>query len=338
MFSSFVLFSAGFVIGSAYWFFPVNFPPTEWAESKTFTYNFFPKSPKSVQKKRLPDALIIGVKKSGTGALIEFVRMHPDVAAPKTEEVHFFDMFYDKGIEYYYSKLPFVTPDQILMEKTPAYFHVEEVTQLIMDTFGPNVKFIIVVRDPIDRMISDYTHDHVLHFIEEPFHDLAFRVNPLTAQREVNASFEPVLHSNYIKHLRRFLNVGFKLENFLFIDGDKLSENPGHELQTVERFLGIRPMFTESMFYYDDVKGFPCVRLHAQFADGTIREGGLGTKENPRACLDKSKGRPDEIKPHLTEEEREMFVRYFAPLNRQFFEIIGFEIPSWQCVDPDHCF
>lgn len=50
--------------------------------------------------KKFPQAIIIGVKKGGTRALLEFLRIHPDVRAVGAEP-HFFDRFYDKGLEWY---------------------------------------------------------------------------------------------------------------------------------------------------------------------------------------------------------------------------------------------
>lgn len=50
--------------------------------------------------KRLPHALIIGVKKAGTRALLEYLRLHPDVRAPGPEP-HFFDKNYKKGLNWY---------------------------------------------------------------------------------------------------------------------------------------------------------------------------------------------------------------------------------------------
>lgn len=50
--------------------------------------------------KKFPQAIIIGVKKGGTRALLEFLRIHPDVRAVGAEP-HFFDRFYDKGQEWY---------------------------------------------------------------------------------------------------------------------------------------------------------------------------------------------------------------------------------------------
>ena len=50
--------------------------------------------------KKLPNALIVGVKKGGTRAVLEFIRIHPDVRALGTEP-HFFDRHYDRGLDWY---------------------------------------------------------------------------------------------------------------------------------------------------------------------------------------------------------------------------------------------
>lgn len=50
--------------------------------------------------KRLPQAVIIGVKKGGTRALLEFLRVHPDVRAAGAEP-HFFDRNYGRGLAWY---------------------------------------------------------------------------------------------------------------------------------------------------------------------------------------------------------------------------------------------
>ncbi len=53
-----------------------------------------------VPQRRLPDAIIIGVKKSGTRALLEYLRLHPRVRAPGPE-IHFFDRYYTRGLDWY---------------------------------------------------------------------------------------------------------------------------------------------------------------------------------------------------------------------------------------------
>ncbi|XP_070341468.1 LOW QUALITY PROTEIN: heparan sulfate glucosamine 3-O-sulfotransferase 4-like [Equus asinus] len=53
-------------------------------------------------EKKLPHALVIGVKKGGTRELLEAIRVHPDVRARTVGiEPHFFDRNYEKGLEWY---------------------------------------------------------------------------------------------------------------------------------------------------------------------------------------------------------------------------------------------
>lgn len=54
----------------------------------------------STFERRLPNAIIIGVKKCGTRALIEYLRLHPNVKATGPEP-HFFDRYYHLGLEWY---------------------------------------------------------------------------------------------------------------------------------------------------------------------------------------------------------------------------------------------
>ncbi|KJH43375.1 hypothetical protein DICVIV_10601 [Dictyocaulus viviparus] len=51
-------------------------------------------------RKKFPSAIIVGVKKAGTRALLEFLRLNPNIRAPGPE-VHFFDKNYHKGLDWY---------------------------------------------------------------------------------------------------------------------------------------------------------------------------------------------------------------------------------------------
>ena len=78
-----------------------GFSDTSSNEGGTQTADHHPQSdPKSARRRRLPSALIIGAKKSGTRALLEFMRSHPNVKA-MAQESHFFDKHYDKGLDWY---------------------------------------------------------------------------------------------------------------------------------------------------------------------------------------------------------------------------------------------
>ncbi len=59
-----------------------------------------PSMGKDSPERRLPETIIIGVKKGGTRALLEYLRLNPMVKAPGPE-VHFFDRHYDRGLDWY---------------------------------------------------------------------------------------------------------------------------------------------------------------------------------------------------------------------------------------------
>jgi Sulfotransferase domain len=52
-------------------------------------------------QRNLPDFLIIGVKKCGTRALLEFVNMHPDVEEKKEQDFFSTDSLHSKGLDWY---------------------------------------------------------------------------------------------------------------------------------------------------------------------------------------------------------------------------------------------
>src|SRR2546422_921311 len=50
---------------------------------------------------RLPDFVIIGAKRSGTTSLTRYLGAHPDVFMARPKEPHFFDLHYDRGLDWY---------------------------------------------------------------------------------------------------------------------------------------------------------------------------------------------------------------------------------------------
>lgn len=77
-------------------------------------------------------ALVIGVRKCGTRALLEMLYLHPRIQKA-AGEVHFFDRDenYWKGLEWYRKKMPHSFRGQITIEKSPSYFVTPEVSAKI---------------------------------------------------------------------------------------------------------------------------------------------------------------------------------------------------------------
>ncbi|KAK2190723.1 hypothetical protein NP493_73g05081 [Ridgeia piscesae] len=113
------------------------------------------------RQRRLPQCIIIGVMKCGTSALISFMNLHPDVATAPGES-NYFNNYYNRTLEWYRSQMPLSRANQTTMSKTANYFEKYEVIDRIY-AMDPNVKIILVVRDPVYIYRSSYAL-HIEHW------------------------------------------------------------------------------------------------------------------------------------------------------------------------------
>ncbi|XP_013402907.1 heparan sulfate glucosamine 3-O-sulfotransferase 6 [Lingula anatina] len=247
--------------------------------------------------KKLPSAIIIGVKKGGTRALLEFLRLHPDIRAPGPE-THFFDRNYDLGLEWYRKQMPATLDGQITMEKTPSYFITKEVPKRIYQT-DKDMKLILVVRDPVTRAISDYTQTASKHTVPS-FENFAILDNRTGV---LDTSWSAIKIGVYAKHLERWLKY-FPLHQICFVSGERLITDPAKELAKVQDFLGLKRVISDKHFYFNTTKGFPCLK----------KPEGSG---NPR-CLGKTKGR---VHPAVDPQVLKRLHNFYRPFNAKFYQM-----------------
>ncbi|XP_053471801.1 heparan sulfate glucosamine 3-O-sulfotransferase 3A1 [Ictalurus furcatus] len=250
--------------------------------------------------KEFPQAVIIGVKKGGTRALLEFLRVHPDVRAVGAEP-HFFDRFYDKGLEWYRNLMPRTLEGQITMEKTPSYFVTREAPHRIFN-MNRNTKLIVVVRDPVTRAVSDYTQTLSKNPGLPSFQNLVFKNS---SKGLIDTSWSAVRIGIYSKHLENWLRY-FPLSRLLFVSGERLVTDPASEMERVQDFLGLKRLVTSKHFYFNQTKGFPCLKK----PEGSSR---------PR-CLGKSKGRAH---PHIPSDVLYKLRDFYRPFNLKFYQMTG---------------
>ncbi|XP_035389126.1 heparan sulfate glucosamine 3-O-sulfotransferase 3A1 [Electrophorus electricus] len=250
--------------------------------------------------KRLPQAIIIGVKKGGTRALLEFLRVHPDIRAVGAEP-HFFDRNYDNGLDWYRELMPKTLEGQITMEKTPSYFVTREAPARIY-SMSRATKLIVVVRDPVTRAISDYTQTLSKKPDIPTFESLTFKNR---TSGLIDTSWSAVQIGIYAKHLDNWLQF-FPMRQILFVSGEWLISDPAGELGRVQDFLGLKRIITDKHFYFNQTKGFPCLKK----AEGSSKP----------HCLGKTKGRTHpNIHPEVVQRLRD----FYRPFNMKFYQMAG---------------
>uniref|UniRef100_A0A8C8DLM1 Sulfotransferase n=1 Tax=Oryzias sinensis TaxID=183150 RepID=A0A8C8DLM1_9TELE len=228
-------------------------------------------SPPPGTKKQIPQSIIIGVRKGGTRALLEMLDIHPDVAAAATE---------------------------ITIEKTPGYFTSALAPERIR-AMNSSIKLLLILRDPTERVISDYTQ---VYFNRLENHKPVQAIeNLLVRNGALNTRYKAIQRSMYDIHMRNWLQH-FSLEQIHIVDGNALIQDPLPELQKVERFLNLPPRIISSNFYFNQTKGFYCIR-----SDGRER------------CLHESKGRPH---PTVNSTVLQQLRSYLHEHNRTFFRLV----------------
>lgn len=122
----------------------------------------------------LPDFIIIGAQKCGTSFLYRSICRHPYARLAAVKEVQYFTLHFDKGVDWYRSH--FLSPTRkkgrrlITGEASPYYLYHPHAAKRAV-TVVPNVKLIVLLRNPVDRAYSDYHHqrrlgNETLSFVE----------------------------------------------------------------------------------------------------------------------------------------------------------------------------
>lgn len=112
---------------------------------------------------KLPNFLVVGAMKAGTTSLYRYLRDHPQVFMPETKEVNFFNPLrnWRRGVGWYEGQFSAAPEDAIAVGEASTsytkYPWIQGVPERICTVLG-DVRLIYMVRDPIERMRSQYLH------------------------------------------------------------------------------------------------------------------------------------------------------------------------------------
>lgn len=265
--------------------------------------------------RRFPRVMIIGFGKAGTKALYEALKLHPQLSGPYREK-RFFSQHYSLGIENYLRSLPDPPSDGFNSEKSPDYIIVPTVPKRIVSAASKagidlhRLKFVVVLRDPIDRAVSEYlewsTQRKLLNRPRLP----PFEAMAIDSEGNVDAS-QPFLNAScYAHHINNWLSY-FTKEQMCYVDGDTFVSDPLKEIHMLEDCLHLEHYFSDKNFVYDKKRGFYC------FQDSN--------SVNDSVCMNKSKGRKH---PTIAKNVVQMLRIFFRPWNNLLPNLTGRSI-SW---------
>ena len=210
--------------------------------------------------------------------------------------------------------MPYTYPNQLTIEKTPHYFIKKPPPELIFK-MNPDIKLILIIRDPVKRAESHYTHylESRQVFVDSNNSSQLFEKTILvengTVRDPPRSSW--IKHGRYIKYLKRWL-VYFKMEQIQIVDGESFIKNPFNEIKKVEKFLNLRPYIKQEHFVYDPKKRFYC--MNKKLDNKTVE------------CLASNKGRKH---ANLSESVINKLHDFYRPYSDELFQLLQ-QPPYWK--------
>jgi hypothetical protein len=201
---------------------------------------------------KVPDFLIIGAQKAGTSSLYYYLSQHPGLLLPAIKELHFFDLNYSRGLDWYLKQFPEVHPETSIItgEASPYYLYHPLAAERIA-RHCPDVKLIIMLRNPADRAFSHYMMQKTGNIEPSATFEEAILLEPGRLKDEVDkmladTSYYSLNHQKFSYLDRGFYSIQilhwmkyFASEQFLLIRSEDFFHYPAGELTSVFDFLGI---------------------------------------------------------------------------------------------------
>lgn len=205
----------------------------------------------SLASRMAPGFIIVGAQKAGTTSLYRYMTKHPLVKTALLKEIHYFDLNYGKSLKWYRSFFPSRRGNEgcITGEASPYYmFHPFSIRRIAEN--NPEMKIIVLLRNPVQRAISHYYHEFRKGReplgLKEALEAESRRLEPEIKSFRDNEFYRGYHHQRHA-YVSRGIYVDQILEiykyfdhsNLLVLDSNEFFGNPGKVLKEVFEFLGV---------------------------------------------------------------------------------------------------
>ncbi len=189
--------------------------------------------------------LCVGAQKAGTSSFHDIVRQHPEICVPEIKETHFFykNELFEKGLGFYLSTFfKHCGREKIRGEVEPDYMFFDFVPERIKTVLGSNLKFLFLLRNPVDRAYSQYLMNFSRGFETESF-DKAIELEEKRIQKGglFKKRYSYIARGLYSKQIKTYMKY-FPVENMFFVifESDFLI-NREKTFKKIFEFLNVSP-------------------------------------------------------------------------------------------------
>lgn len=211
----------------------------------------------------LPNFICPGSAKSATTTLFDILKDHSDIYLPSVKETNFFayEHLYAKGLKWYEKEFyPSTKGKKVIGDISTGYMQYAPVAaNRIKEVLGSDVKFVFLLRNPVDRAYSHYCMIRYNNDKPEPEFDSI--INNIVKMEiklnhkdyiELSKGYRHICHEDmnkwrymtylhngfYSKIIREYLKH-FPINNMKFILFENFIKDPKKTVKKVLKFLNI---------------------------------------------------------------------------------------------------
>ncbi len=211
------------------------------------------------RKGALPDFVVIGAQKAGTTALHDYLSQHPAVATGRHKEIQYFTLYAERPLSWYRSHFPTRAEVQrqpgidgapVRVGEASPYYLFHPAAPRRVRAALPEARFIVLLRDPVDRAHSHYNHE-----VSRGHEDLGFEAALASEPRRLDGEAERLgadpaavswahVHFSYFargcyaEQLERWFAC-YERERFLILFSDDFFADPASTTVRVQEFLDL---------------------------------------------------------------------------------------------------
>jgi hypothetical protein len=266
------------------------------------------------QENSIVTFLMVGCQRCGTTWTDAALRSHPQIYLPPRKQSYFFDRYYAKGIDWYMERFVGVEPEQIAVGEVATGYCLPEASALMAKQF-PNVKLIMVMRNPVERAYSN-------------FQSRQTESGWTSFEQAIETDPELLERGQYIDQIEGLLQF-YDRSQMLLLLYDDLNKDDRMYLRSILEFIGVDPDVDTKMFgQRKNAAYFPKLRklLHSVGLKSTVN---LMSKTWVGDQLRKSRKNSGLAYKPMNDGTKEKLIEHFKPFNVKLSELLQRDLTHW---------
>lgn len=303
----------------------------------------------NLNKKKLPNFLIVGVAKSGTSSLHQYLAQHPEIFMSKAKEPRFIssqvmdfpmggpkddkvESWYIKDFKSYQDLFIEADSEKIIGESSADTFYFHNKTIPVIKEYLGDPKILIILRNPVTRAYSAF--QHLKRDDREP---LNLKEALLREPERIKNNYELIYHykavSLYADGVRAFLD---NFTNVKVIINEELAQNPKESLKEIFDFLNVDSNIDINTETKYNLSGIPRWRWAHEvlfegrnFAGPIRRVVRLFISKQKRKEISRNLMKKNLKRTVLDEESKQELLSYFKDDIRKTESILNKDLSDW---------